>query len=123
MIFPFARRTPSTPSTRPQLPEIQDQAALDRALGSERAIVYKHSTRCIVSSWSFKEVRSFAENHPDWPVYVLKVIEERRLSDAAAEQLGIRHQSPQAFVIRDGECVWNGSHSEISEDELSRQID
>jgi bacillithiol system protein YtxJ len=96
---------------------------LDRALASERAILlYKHSSRCIVSSWSFEEVRSFAESHPDWPVYVLKVIEERRLSDAVAAQLGIRHQSPQAFVIRDGECVWDGSHSEISEDELDRQL-
>lgn len=95
---------------------------LDRALASERAILYKHSSRCIVSSGSFEEVRSFAESHPDWPVYVLKVIEVRRLFDAVAAQLGIRHQSPQAFVIRDGECVWDGSHSEISEDELDRQL-
>jgi len=111
----------ASPAANGRLPEIQDEQTLDAVLGAERAVLYKHSTRCIVSTWSIREVRAFSEAHPDWPVYVLKVIEERRLSDAVAERLGIRHQSPQAFVIRDGRCVWDASHSDISADALSRQ--
>ncbi len=100
--------------------EVSSAAALEQALGSERAILYKHSTRCSVSAWVIDEVLQFARTHPDWTVYVLKVIEQRGLSDAVADQLGVRHESPQAFVIREGRCVWNASHSAINAESLDR---
>lgn len=122
----FRRRektaSPDTPPARVYLPEIEDQETLDTVLASEQAILYKHSTRCVVSSWSFRQVRNFAADHPEWPVYVLKVIEERALSNQVSDRLGIQHQSPQAFVIRNGEVVWDGSHNDVSADALVREI-
>ncbi len=120
----FRRRekteSPDT-SAKAWLPEVEDQDTLDTVLASERAILYKHSTRCIVSSWSFREVRDFAADSPEWPVYVLKVIEKRALSNQVAERLGIQHQSPQAFVIKHGEVVWDGSHNDVTADTLARE--
>ncbi len=100
--------------------EVRDASTLEQALGSERAILYKHSTSCPVSAWVIDEVLEFARTHPDWTVYLLKVIEQRGLSDAVAERLGVRHESPQAFVIKAGRCVWNASHSTISADNLEK---
>ena len=100
--------------------EVRDASTLEQALGSERAILYKHSTSCSVSAWVIDEVLEFGRTHPDWTVYVLKVIEQRGLSDAVAERLGVRHESPQAFVIKAGRCVWNASHSTISADSLEQ---
>ncbi len=121
----FRRRekteSPDTPPAEAWLPEVEDQETLDTVLASKQAILYKHSTRCVVSSWSFREVRDFAADYPEWPVYVLKVIEERALSNQVAERLGIRHQSPQAFVIRHGEVVWDGSHNDVTADTLTRE--
>jgi bacillithiol system protein YtxJ len=100
-----------------------DTETLDAALGSEQAILYKHSTRCSVSADVFDEVVLFSGLHPDWPVYVLKVIECRDLSDSVADRLGVPHASPQAFVIKNGQCVWDASHYEITPQSLSRYLD
>ncbi|MBP99739.1 MAG: bacillithiol system redox-active protein YtxJ [Acidobacteria bacterium] len=113
-------RSNRTIETTPSLSEICDVATLDDALGSERAILYKHSTRCPVSSVVINEVLRFGETHPDWKVYVLKVIERRGLSNTVADRLGVPHASPQAFVIKQGRCVWHTSHSGITEQRLSR---
>ena len=85
-------------------------------------MLFKHSTRCPVSAYVIDEVMEFAEDHPEWPVYVLKVIEQRPLSNEAAERLGVRHESPQAFVLRHGRVHWHGSHNEVTADALRRAI-
>ncbi|MDA1092667.1 MAG: bacillithiol system redox-active protein YtxJ [Acidobacteria bacterium] len=103
------------------LREIDDRVTLDEALAADRAIVYKHSTRCAVSSYVIREVYQFAETHPDWNIYLLKVVERRALSNAVAAELGVTHQSPQVFVIRGGVCVWHASHSDITTEHLEAQ--
>ena len=81
----------------PTIHDVSDPATLDEALASDRAILYKHSTMCPVSAEVIDDVLTFAGSHPEWPLYVLKVIEERDLSDAAAQRLGVPHASPQAM--------------------------
>ena len=112
-----------SPSAQTPLPvrEIADAEALEAAIGSPRAVLFKHSTRCPVSAYVVDEVMEFAEDHPEWPVYVLKVIEQRPLSNEAAERLGVRHESPQAFVLHEGRVRWHGSHNEVTADALRRQ--
>ena len=103
------------------LRNIDDRTTLDEALGTPRAVLYKHSTRCPVSAYAFEDVRNFAESHPNWKVYVLRVIEQRALSDEVTARLTVAHQSPQVFILKDGDCVWNASHSDITEHALSQQ--
>lgn len=109
-------------ASEPSVCAIADPAGLDEALESERAILFKHSTRCPVSAVVTDEVLRFAGTHPDWTIYVLKVIERRDLSDLVAERLGVPHASPQAFVIRHGRCVWHASHYEVTAQSLSRHL-
>ena len=112
------RRVASAPS----LHEIQDRAALGDVLTSERAVVYKHSTSCPVSAIVIDEVLQFAEKHPSWPVHVVQVIEHRDLSDTVADRLGVRHESPQALVLRDGRCIWHTSHGGITAHQLGQHL-
>jgi bacillithiol system protein YtxJ len=107
-------------ASAPSLQAVLDSATLDEALQSEQAILYKHSTRCPVSAQVIDEVVRFSGAHPDWPVYVLKVVEHRELSDSVADRLGVVHASPQAFVIKNGQCVWQASHYDITTQNLSR---
>ena len=102
--------------------EVADAPALEAVIGSPRAVLFKHSTRCPVSAYVIDEVMDFAEIHPEWPVYVINVIEQRPLSNEAAERLGIRHESPQAFVLRQGRVWWHGSHNEVTTEALRRQV-
>lgn len=101
---------------------ITDQPALDRALQAPLAVLYKHSPMCAVSSWTRREVQKFADEHPNAEVYLIDVVGSRDLSDDIEERMGIRHESPQAFVIRHGKPAWSGSHGLITADALRRQV-
>ena len=115
--------SPSPETTAPSsVHELSDAAALEAVIGSPRAVLFKHSTRCPVSAYVIDEVMDFAEAHPEWPVFVLKVIEHRPLSNAVTERLGVRHESPQAFVLRGGRVEWHGSHNEVTADTLRREV-
>ena len=111
----------SSPQTQPSVHEVSDAATFEAAIDSPRAVLFKHSTRCPVSAHVIDEVMDFAENHPEWPVYVLKVIEQRPLSNEATQRLGVRHESPQAFVLHQGRLYWHGSHNEVTAEVLERQ--
>ena len=101
---------------------ITDQPALDRALQAPLAVVYKHSPFCGVSSWARREVERFATEHPDVQVFQIDVIQSRDVSDAIEELFGVRHQSPQAFLVRRGTPAWTGSHRSISANTLEREL-
>lgn len=46
------------------------------------------------------------------------VQEAKDVSQAVANQTGVRHESPQILLIRDGQCVWNTSHRNITMEKL-----
>ena len=102
--------------------DVHDHVTLDEALHSEQAVLYKHSTSCPVSAVVIDEVLRFAETHPAWSIYVLKVLEHRDLSDAVAERFGVPHESSQVFIFRQGRPVWHTSHYEITAQSLSRHL-
>jgi bacillithiol system protein YtxJ len=80
--------------------------------------IFKHSTRCDISSAADAALLEFLERRPEVPVYKVLVIESRPVSIAIAEGLGIPHASPQAILVRDGKPIWNASHWEITPDAL-----
>jgi bacillithiol system protein YtxJ len=44
------------------------------------------------------------------------------VSDHAAARLGVRHETPQAILLRDGRPVWNASHFRITADALGKIV-
>jgi bacillithiol system protein YtxJ len=95
---------------------------LDAALAAPIAVLYKHSPICAVSTWSLREVKRFAREHPDTAVYHIDVILHRELSNWIAQHFGIRHESPQALVVRNGRDAWATSHSGITAAALWKQV-
>ena len=75
--------------------------------------IFKHSTTCPVSAHAAGEVQAMLS---ELPIYWVNVREQRDLSNWVAEHCGVRHESPQLILLRDGkpEKVW--SHFEISRD-------
>lgn len=102
--------------------KIRDRNELESVLGSECAVLFKHSTACGLSAAVFNEVQRFADAHPDISVFVVDVRGQRQLSQHAAAQLGITHESPQAIVIRDAAVVWHASHLDITADKLKEAV-
>lgn len=87
------------------------------------AVLYKHSPICGISAGAIEEVRTFAEDHPDVPVYVVDVLGQRSLSQQLERQLGIEHESPQVIVLRNGKPKWHRSGSRIRLDALEYAVE
>ena len=51
------------------------------------------------------------------------VQEARSLSDLVARETGIRHESPQVILLRNGEAVWNTSHHGITAESLREALE
>lgn len=81
----------------------------------QTVLVFKHSTRCIISSMVLRSLESNSEELSAvgaW--YYLDLIAYRECSNQIAEQLGVVHQSPQLIIIENGSVVWDESHQAIS---------
>jgi len=75
-------------------------------------VILKHSTRCPVSASALEEYEEYLQKNPNREAeYLLvKVIEARPVSNRIAEDLGIKHESPQIICVKNGEPYWNASH-------------
>lgn len=103
--------------------ELSNQADLDDLLGASRAILLKHGATCSISANARREVEALAAQHPELPVLALEVTQHGELADVVASQLGVPHQSPQVFVVRDGAVAWHASHFDITKRALEEQLD
>jgi bacillithiol system protein YtxJ len=82
-------------------------------------VIFKHSTRCSVSS----AAKYRLEEQWDFPVesvqpYFLDLLSYRSVSDQVAERFDVFHESPQMLLIKNGECICEASHLDISVDEI-----
>ncbi len=84
-------------------------------------LIFKHSTRCVISSMSLNRLeRETQPENADF--YFLDLIANRDISNAIAEKFNVHHESPQILVLRNGECIYDESHSGINMDEIKEQI-
>ena len=101
-----------------------DTAALDKLVAesfSHPIVIFKHSTRCSISSMS--KSRLERQLPPEGvPFYYLDLIQFRSLSNEIAERFHVHHESPQLLLIKGGECIYDQSHNGITMDDLTEQI-
>jgi bacillithiol system protein YtxJ len=91
---------------------------LDRALAAtdERPLLlFKHSFTCGVSAEALDELVSHLNERQREASYAMVTVQtHREVSNAVAKQLGVRHESPQALLIRDRRVVWSASHFRVT---------
>ena len=79
-------------------------------------VILKHSPRCGTSFFVKNGLDSIKkEESSNADFHLVDVIRNRSVSMYLAEKLGIRHESPQAFVLKEGEVSWHGSHHRVNE--------
>lgn len=86
-----------------------------------KQLLFKHSTTCPISAKAHEEFQSFVSENPT-PSAIVHVIEDRPVSNQIAEDFGIKHESPQIFLIEDGEVRWNTSHWKIKKDAIKEAL-
>lgn len=86
----------------------------------EGLLIFKHSRRCSISAMAFNRfTRKWKYDEEKFPIYYLDVIGQRNISNEVANKYGIRHESPQILLIKNGVCDYNASHMGISPSELN----
>lgn len=108
------------------LKPLPDTAALEAAIAESRerpVVIFKHSRSCGVSCEAYDELHAhIADAAVEASYNLITVQSHRRVSDEAAARLGIRHETPQVILLRDGVPVWNASHFRITAGELTRVL-
>jgi bacillithiol system protein YtxJ len=68
-------------------------------------VLFKHSNRCGISSHVLEMVGGLEDE-----LHVVVIQENRDLSNEISARTGYTHQSPQAFVLKDGKPVYHATH-------------
>ncbi|MEL6140464.1 MAG: bacillithiol system redox-active protein YtxJ [Bacteroidota bacterium] len=86
-------------------------------------LIFKHSTSCPISSIARMRLEgdwSFPAENPE--PYFLDLLRYRQVSHFIAEHFAVHHESPQILLIKDGMCVYDNSHLDISIAELAESL-
>ncbi len=108
------------------LTQLFDLAELEAAIAESSArpvLLFKHSRSCGISCEALDELQTHVDRNAGAAAYKLITVQSHRgLSEAAAKLFGIRHETPQAILLRDGRPVWNASHFRITASNLDKIV-
>ncbi|MHB8574991.1 MAG: monothiol bacilliredoxin BrxC family protein [Dehalococcoidia bacterium] len=99
---------------------VADTAALDDVVRSSYdapAVLFLDDPYCPVSERAYQEVARVPS-----AIAQVDVSEHSALSREIERRTGIRHESPQLIVLRDGQPVWSASHGHITADAIARTL-
>jgi bacillithiol system protein YtxJ len=103
-----------------QFTPINDTNSLEQVLArshNEPVILFKHSTTCPISASAYRQMSQVEAD-----VSLVVVQRARDVSNEIEARTGIRHESPQAIVLRNGEAVWTASHFDITSDAVEKAV-
>ncbi len=100
---------------------IDDRETLDKLITDSKSkpvVIFKHSTACGISSAAYREMEKLEDR-----VNLLEVQSARDVSRELADMTGIRHETPQVIVLKDGKAIWNASHFDVKAGNVLRALE
>ena len=94
---------------------------IDEISHTKPVVLFKHSTRCIISRTALKQFDAaydFSEEKMNW--YLLDLLNHRDVSNEIASRYNVVHQSPQIVVIKKGKAIFSETHDSISVENLKQ---
>ena len=109
------------------LTQLSDLDMLEAAIAESRVrpvLLFKHSRTCGISCEALDELHAHLEDGGAGnAAYKMVVVQNhRRVSDTVSQRLGVRHETPQAILIKAGQAVWNASHFRITAAEIDKAL-
>jgi len=105
-----------------EINSVEDVESIRRLSYEMYCIIFKHSTRCEISTMTLSRFeRHWNEDSAVQP-YLLDLLKNRTVSNYISEIFNIKHESPQVLLIKNGECVYDESHTAIRVDELLEHV-
>ena len=102
----------------PDLTPVEHLDELHRLIAqseSRPVLLFKHSYTCGVSMEALDELVAHMNDSATGAQYAMVTVQTHRaVSNAVAQKLGVRHETPQALLIKDGKVVWSASHFRVT---------
>lgn len=78
-------------------------------------LIFKHSTSCSISGFVKNRVYKQLQSR-DWEFdfHYLDLLQYRPVSNFIAENLAVKHESPQLIALDKGKVIYHTSHLDIS---------
>ena len=86
-------------------------------------LIFKHSTHCNISfiaKLRLEATWDFSASQIE-PIF-LDLIAFRTISNEISTRFEVYHESPQILVIKNGECILDASHLDISVEEIKEVL-
>ena len=100
---------------------IDDRTTLDNLISDsmkKTVLVFKHSTACPISARAYREMEKLGGQ-----VNLLEIQAVPDLSREVESLTGVRHESPQVILLRDGKAVWNAPHFDVNATSVSQALE
>ena len=101
-------------------PPLTDEQTLSELVERSQeapVLLFKHDPVCSISIVAYHELRRLDE-----PIPLVDVSRSHALSRLIATQTGVKHESPQLIVLRNGAAVWSASHYAIKADAVEQAV-
>ena len=88
--------------------------SIEEASKNKLQLIFKHSTRCAISSMVLNKFKQLVINHSNhYDLYYLDLLKHREISNQIANTFNVLHESPQVIIIKSGVVLAHASHSDI----------
>ncbi|MGD9856617.1 MAG: monothiol bacilliredoxin BrxC family protein [Thermomicrobiales bacterium] len=115
----FGREGPSEGQAKyARLSNATDLDTLFASSSDQPRIVLLHDPWCPVSARASRQLAQV-----DADIVMIDVSRQHELSRQMEQRTGIRHESPQAMLIDNGEAVWHESHMGIDRKSIDRALE
>lgn len=98
------------------------QTSQDQSANGLTVLIFKHSTRCSISSMALNRVESRWKDDENIQAWYLDLLAHRDISNEIASVFNVEHASPQVLLIRNGKCFYHNSHNGISVPDILEAI-
>lgn len=108
-----------------EITTIEEWDAILEKSAEKGQVILKHSTTCPVSFNALDEYDNYLADKSDQEIdYTLvKVRESRPVSNKIAEDLDVKHESPQIIYIKNKKKYWTTSHWSVTKAHMAAVID
>lgn len=100
------------------VPDEDALASLFEDSHDEPVVLFLHDEFCPISSAAYDEILGY-----EGEVALVDVTQQHDVKRAIETRSGVKHESPQAIVLRNGAATWNASHGRITTERVREAVE
>ncbi len=101
----------------PDVPALETWFARSHAAA---VLLFNHDPGCGGSARAYRRLRELGGDHG--AIGLIDVRVAREVTAELARRTGVRHESPQVLLLRDGRAAWSAAHAAVTAEAVERAL-